>query len=352
MTRFHVSFLIILLVSQLTAFGQITITSNHMPLSDDTIRYSIVNPTTVVDYNTGGANQNWDFTHVTPTAQGVYEYKSAGQVNLSYLLFFGLSAYGLKIFDTINVGTFNLTDGYDFYKNSSTTFEAVGRGIEYSGIPSPSFFTDDDEIYQFPLQYSDRDSSTFRVKNDFAGIISLIQKGYRINEVEGWGNVVTPYGSFNCLKVKTIINEADSIVISSLPLPSIPRITVEYKWLATEEKIPVFEVIGTEIGGQLTVTSIRYRDRPIDPTSGILQNKRNSNVKIQYYAPDEYVFEWPYSHPTEKIRLIDIKGQYVNGNISGSNGSYTLNVSDLNRGMYFVWIEAATFSEIVKIIKP
>jgi hypothetical protein len=36
---------------------------------------------------------------------------------------------------------------------------------------------------------------------------------------------------------------------------------VEYKWLSTAEKIPVLEVIGTEIAGVFTPTTIKYRDR-------------------------------------------------------------------------------------------
>ena len=221
--------------------------------------------------------------------------------------------------------------------------------MEYSGIPSPSFFTDDDEIYQFPLEYNDYDSSTFRVNTSIAGIISFIQKGYRINDVEGWGNVKTPYGSFNCIKVKTTINESDSIIISSVPLPSIPRITIEYKWLTTKEKIPVFEVIGTEFGGQFTVTSIRYRDKFVK--TGIESKEQRSNIILKRFTSDVYLVEWTSSNGEEQVKLINMKGQFVDATITGSKGNYTINVSGLESGLYLLWIDTPSFSEIVKIIK-
>ena len=240
-------------------FAQITITNTSMSGSSDTIRYSNGSPAGV-NYDTTGTGMTWDFSTLTATTQDLYEYKPSAQINIAYSAFFGFSSYGLKTADSLNLVIATLKNLYDFYQNSASQFKIVGRGMEYMGLPLPSNFTDDDEVYQFPLQFGDYDSSTFAVSFSLATTLQLFQKGYRINDVVGWGSVITPYGTYNCLKVKTTIFERDSMIFNSIPLPVINRTTRQYKWLATSQKIPVFEVDGNVIGANFIATNVRYRD--------------------------------------------------------------------------------------------
>ena len=87
-------------------------------------------------------------------------------------------------------------------------------------------------------------------------------KGYRINTVEGWGTIKTPYGNnISCLKIKSRIVETDSLKITT-PATNIgfQANRVEYRWLSTTEKIPVLEVTGTLVNGVFVPNNIRYRD--------------------------------------------------------------------------------------------
>lgn len=240
--------------------GQITITNSHMPGSGDTLRYSNVSLTTNLDYTTTGAGITWDFSNLTPVSQGITEYKSTLQINPVYLLFFGFSSFGTLVLDNLSLGTFSIQNMYDFYVNGSSSFRAVGRGLEFNGIPIPSNFADVDEIYSFPLSYGDHDSTTFDVGFSLTTQLELFMKGSRVNDVEGWGTIVTPYGSFNCLKVKTIIYEKDSIVFNGFSLPPISRRSFEVKWLSQTTRIPVLEVRGSIIANTYIVSAIRYRD--------------------------------------------------------------------------------------------
>jgi hypothetical protein len=246
-----------MLLSKLSA--QITIGTSHMPKSNDTLRYSEAALTSSVDYRKSGASQTWDFRSLQPNGQGLYEYKSAVQVNPAYL-FWGLTTYGLKIADSIGFGTFQIRNVYDFYRNSSSKFTAEGRGLTFSGFPIPSDYSDPDEIYQFPLEFGDRDSSRFKVRFQLSTFFTLVQEGYRINEVIGWGTVRTPYGDFNCLQVKTRIVEVDTVITSFGRIP-VPRNQVQYKFLSTSERMPIFEASGTEVGGNFTPQFLRYRDQ-------------------------------------------------------------------------------------------
>ena len=251
----------LLLAIPMALQGQITINSSHMPVSGDTLRYSLaeaasVNATTL---NATGANQTWDFSQLNPQSQGLNEYKLALQINPAYSVFFGFSAYGLQTFDTLNLGTIQLTQGYDFLTKTNAVFKAVGRGLSYQNLPVPSFFTDDDEIYQFPLQFGDNDSSTFRVAFDLGGTIALVQKGSRRNSVTGWGTITTPMGTFNALKVETTIWQTDSINLGGFGLPPIPSTRVWFSWWSTSHKMPVFEARGTILPFSTNPVFTEYR---------------------------------------------------------------------------------------------
>ena len=245
--------------------SQITIASTHMPGSGDTLRYSLAQAASVntAALNATGANQTWDFSQLNPQSQGLNEYKLALQINPAYSLFFGITAYGLKTFDTLNLGTIQLTKGYDFLSKNSSVFKAVGRGLTYQNLPVPSFYSDDDEIYQFPLQFGDNDSSTFRVAFDLAGTIGLVQKGSRRNQATGWGSITTPYGTFNALKVETTVWQTDSISIGGFGLPPIPSTRVWYSWWSTATEMPIFEARGNVLPFSTApvFTEYRFRDQ-------------------------------------------------------------------------------------------
>jgi PKD repeat protein len=256
-------------LSTLLANGQITISSSNMPSANDTIRYSVVQIANGIDFKTSGANKTWDFTKLKPTSQALYEYKASSST--PYILNFGFSAIGLKIADSIGGGQVGFKKVYNFFKKSTSKWEAVGIGFELSMLPLPQAgkHTNSDEIYQFPLDFNDRDSVAFALKIPLTAVVvnigNYFQDGNRINTVDGWGKISTPYQSdIECIRLKSVITETDSLSIAitgQTPINfAFPNNRVEYKWLSKTEKIAVLEVSGTEIGGNFTPTTIRYRD--------------------------------------------------------------------------------------------
>ncbi|MBO6516256.1 MAG: T9SS type A sorting domain-containing protein [Bacteroidia bacterium] len=257
---------IILLLSATVSLGQIKITNNHMPSPGDKIEYSTAISTSSVDVSTTGANSSWDFSSLTAVSNGVEEYKRS--VQTPYLLSFGFTALGKKLSDTLGFSDFQLKNIYNFYRNSSGSFSDVGIGFQFSVIPLPQAgkHSDPDEIYVFPLEYGNRDSTTFEVEVPIsAGIAkvgSFFRKGNRVTTVDGWGKISTPYvTNEDCIRLKSVISEKDSIAVTT---PSINFGTniqlIEYKWLSTTEKIPLLTIVGNEIAGNFIPTSIIYRN--------------------------------------------------------------------------------------------
>jgi PKD repeat protein len=311
----------ILLFSVGSAFSQITINQNHMPLAGDTIRYSTASALGFnADVNNKGTNRTWDFSTLTASGQDIYNYVAANRT--PYVLYF-FGQIGLKTTDSIGINPIVLKNIYSFYTKSSTVFKAEGIGYSYQGIPLSAKNIDDDEIYQFPLNFNDSDVSSFNFRFAIPGnIFTYVQAGKRTNIVDGWGSIVTPYKTYSSvLRVKTILDQTDSLITQFAKIP-VPRRQVIYKWLSTEERIPVLEVTGTETAGVFTATQIRYRDKflglanPLAPSAGFSVNKTSGYVNADTFnlrgraTPFASSWNWQIT-PTADV-------QYVGGTTKNS----------------------------------
>jgi len=314
-----------LMVGNLSA--QIQITQAHMPSVNDTIRYSSATGGTF-NFVQKGANYNWNYSNLGITGQGVYKYEGVTSTPYSILLLSKLpfGAIGYKVADSIGAGQFAFKNLYNFFEKKTNVWRSVGTGFTLSVLPVPTggINSDPDEIYTLPLNYNDSDFTSFQVTtplgNQFITLGSYKQKGIRTNKVEGWGTITTPYGTnISCIKIKSVVKEIDSIKIST-PAVNIgfPADRVEYRWLSTTEKIPVLEVVGTEIGGNFTPNQIRYRDRfrsagasPLGPRIKFDADKYSGKAgKDTFYFINQSrpnignTYQWSFT-PNKGIRFVE-----------------------------------------------
>ena len=285
--RIKISFILLLLGFHFQTTAQITITAAQMPKSGDTLRYSTALATDAPDVSKTGTNYVWDFKDLEPNSQDIYAYKASGQT--PYILNFGFSAIGVKLADSLGTGQIALQNVYEFFKNSSSGWEAVGLGFSYSSFPLPQAgkHSDPDEIYKFPLTYNNNSNTTFDLKVpimlSIVPVGNFFRYGTRSTVVDGWGKISTPYAqNVDCIRVKSIIKERDSLAITTPALNfGFPTTRVEYKWLSTTERIPMLEVVGTEVAGNFVANTVRYRDiyreisGPLTPVAAFEANKTN-----------------------------------------------------------------------------
>ena len=256
-----------------TSFGQIMITKSDMPVAKDTARYST--SVTRLNFDTTGAGIVWDYSSLVANGQGVDSFEPALTISNSYGLYFGFTTdYGVPAAN-INLGTATITNVYEFYKTSSAALQINAAGGQYNGVTLPSLYTTPDKVYQFPLSYGRIDTSNYDVNVSVIGTGSVHKIGTRINTVDGWGTVITPYDTFQCIRLKSVVTEVDSTTITLLGITfPTTTTTITYKWLANGVIIPVLEVAGTVRGNTFTPTTEKYRDgvRFIPPQFNITVN--------------------------------------------------------------------------------
>ena len=317
----------------LSVIAQPSITSSSMPKAGDTLRYSTASPTSLPsNFETGGANASWDFSKLTPLTQTLNNYYSASKTPYGFY-FFG--QIGQKTADTIGAGPITLTNVYSFYTNSSKVFKAEGIGYQYSGFPLASMYKDDDEIYQFPLNDGDVDTSTFNLKFSIPGdLFALVQSGTRVNNADGWGTIKTPFGEYkDVLRLKTFVDEIDTVTSQFGKFP-IPRKTLTYRWLSTTERIPVMEIQGTIVAqtGKFTPTQVRYRD-------GFIGKLSSSAIETEglklFPNPGSGLVVISGLKLGETWVVRDVMGKEIAVNRMGETG---FDSGDLLPGMYYILV--------------
>ena len=255
----------------LAANAQITITAADMPAANDSprISYSISN----IDISKTGPNYKWNFDSLKSQRQTAAQYLPASKTPYS---FYFSKDIGQKVADSIGGASFEFKNVYSFYKNSVSSFSTVGEGFSYSGFPLASTYKIPDNIYIFPLNYGDRDSSDFSVSFSLGGVAGYSQVGYRITTVDGYGSIETPFKKYDsCLRVHSVVYEIDSVTFNGQSFGT-PLVQEEYKWLVHGDVIPVLEVDGTNTAGTFVPANIIYRDSfrtsPLAPVPDFIAN--------------------------------------------------------------------------------
>ncbi len=359
--------LIVIAFLSISLQSQIVITSTNMPISGDTGRYSNAALNSVGDYTTTGVNYNWDFSALDSTSQGMRFFQPSSAT--PYTFYFFPPKYGELTLDTVPIPSFpgvtipiSITNIYSFYKkNGTTSFNAEGLGLTLSGIPigTTAQGNNDDELYVFPLNYSDRDSSTFNFSTPSFSAIPFTYKkhGYRITEADGWGTITTPYGTETCLRVVTTQYSIDTIKINALPTPfnkfGFPNYVRSYQWLTLTEKIPYLEVSGSVIAGSFVPTQARYRDK-LRTFVGIKEETQQLALSVfPNPATNQLTIIIPKNGSVIKAELVDVQGKSVLSNSLNDNSNivnqHTLDVSNLAKGIYILNLSNLEGKQSLKI---
>jgi hypothetical protein len=345
--------------------AQISITMSQMPSSGDTARMSIANLNSLGNYTITGVNHNWDFSNLTPTSQTIREFKSS--FSTPYGFYFLPPKYGEKILDAVPLPniplggiTISIEDIYSFYrKNGTSTFNSEGLGLKLSGIPIGATFTDEDELYKFPLNYLNRDSTRFSLTTPTNTMVPFTYKkhGYRITEVDGWGTITTPFGTENCLRVVTTQFSIDTIHIPSLPAGfnrfGFPNYMRSYQWLTLNENVPYLEVSGNLVGNNFTPTQVRYRDQ-IRYFVGTQEFLKGENVFTLFPNPanEELRISCIKNNLHVSYCIMDINGKEVKrGTLNSLNNigsSFEINISDFPQGIYSIQFSGQNFYQNIK----
>ncbi len=341
--------ILIMLILPAGLKSQIIVESSDMPSPGDTVRLSTGLNTGFIDYVQTGEDFLWDFSQLVPVVQTVDTFVTPSETPFFYQIFFVLySNLANRFMRDIPIPDFELSNIYYFYKNDNARFSNIGYAASINGIPLPVRFDNPDVVYRFPLQYSDRDSSSSRVEYDIPNMGYLLVDRTRRNVVDGWGTLITPFGTFEVLRVKSEVHEFDSLYIDSIQMGvPIDRNFIEYKWLAKGQKEPLLQITSDIVGGLFVV----YRDSLRMGLDAVNENPVNGNTMAIYPNPAASMLfvEFDMLKPVNvELSVYDITGKKLYGKqlagIRKGVNRKTLNLGSLNLadGMYLMKLKAGS----------
>lgn len=247
--------ILIYIVFTVRLSAQISIGSGDFAKSGDQVRFSISSDK--INYELTGANYVWNFGNLKVTNQDILKYVSP--LTTPYILQFFGATYGIEEtnFPLGPLGGNAASDIFSFYKLNSQSLLVLGRGATVQSLPLGINYSLKDTIMKFPMTFGKSFSGSYLGEASLPSVGSLKQSGTRNTVVDGWGKITTPFGTFDCLRIKSIVLGTDSIVFGGFGIP-IPATRTEYSWIAKNQDFPILEVVVNNLTN--TVTSFRYKD--------------------------------------------------------------------------------------------
>ncbi len=277
--------------------AQITIESSDLASVDDTVRLSTGLNVDFVDFTETGEGFVWDFSALKPVKQTVDTFLNYTDTP-HWLAFIGKANMAKHLPYDIPIPGLPITNIYEYYKKTGGSFNYVGYDATLNGIPLPLAYSNPDVLYKFPMNYGNVDSSSSGLAFGVDNLFYMLIDRYRKNTVDGYGTLITPYGTFDVLRVKSEVVEYDSLYLDSLNAGfPVNRNYTEYKWLAKGGKEPMLLISTSDLG----ITSV-YIDSVRSNLIGIKENKIESATLFPNPCKD--VFTVKFSTPPKgKVAL-------------------------------------------------
>lgn len=346
----------VLLFWSFNSIAQISITSSQFPTTGDTMRMSVAQLDQSIDYQTTGPNQNWDFSALVLDSQRVNDYRPVTETSSFSQLYFGAFApssyrasYYTKALDfPITSAMSGLPISIDniiqFTKLNADSLTNVGFAVTFSGTEVPVKSDTIEKVYDFPLNFQDSWTSHGFTALDMNPLydIKFKQHRYRVSQVDGWGTINTPFGSFDALRIHHTIYETDSIYIAFDTLPGtwtvIPVPTQnQYEWLSNTEKDPILRISTSDLQGFETVTNITYRDFYHDPPLALNALKEDGFSIFPNPVQDHLYITSPVK--IERVQLFSCEGKLIRSEVLNAQTGM-ISTQDLEPGVYQLVLES------------
>ena len=345
-------------------FAQITIGSTNVPQTNDTLRVSDAVIDNTMDFISTGANYTWDFSNLQFTGQTLNEYQPVTSAGLFIQFVFGstvpqnyrasyyVATNGLPLNNLPAQLPITISDISQFYKLRTDSLTMVGLKLSVNGQEVPAKSDTIETKYKFPLDYGNTHFSRGYTKLDLNPIYDgiWIQHRTRQTDVDGWGQISTPLGSFDALRIHHTVTESDSFYVSFngfafwVPIP-VPE-SHEYEWRALQEKEPILLVNTSVIQGNETITSVKYKNNYI---AGINEEEQISVLIYPNPVQDWMVIQSPTKF--EEYSIFSTDGKLILDGKLANGAQQMVDVSSLKSGSYMIQLNSIAGVSVKNFVK-
>jgi hypothetical protein len=340
----------ILAITGLQTHAQITILSTDLTSIGDVI---VRHTDTVPTYGPGnaGPNQTWDFSDAINDT-----------IVTTTVVTLGVTGFA-STFSSSDYAMTTGTDSYLFFEhnaNSMTTTGAAGDLLA-TGEQIESPFSDPLLLHEFPRTYESNydDTYAFVTEADGAGLdlpipvyrVRLTHSGHVYDTTDAYGTLITPTGSYDALRVKTVDYTTDHLeykLLSFSPWATFSNTSatsVSYAWHAKEEMLAIAEYAYDSIGNPA-----RFTYSTVPPVNTVSVEETFSNSINLYPQPTTGLLcvSGLNAGENNQFEVYSTAGKLIS---NGELNSKCIQFEGLNCGIYILRIKSQdTYHKSLKFI--
>lgn len=348
------------LFTSTTCFAQIQITDTDVLALRGNTFLSANDERESFSVNVGspGANQTWDLTGQTIPNPIIFQASYLDPQNTPYDTAFAAANFVAQFTDPASPG-FEI---YEYVNISPNAWTDLGD-VTVTPPPQDTVIIEKQVALavQLPLEFN---ATWTNVRSDTFGDIgtfAIISKDSIINLVDGWGTVITPVGSYNCLRLRELDYFTTTTIINGVPTSTDTEMYINYIWV-TREALAI-----ANVSSQDGETDPNFTDASsfsiITPSTGIEDLTNEGNLAESFQLEQNYPnpfnpstsirFSLPGSEFVE-LSIYNQLGQKVetliNKQMAAGSYSLTWNAADLPSGVYFYRLQAGNQQQLKKAI--
>lgn len=316
------------------SFAQISILSTDFTSVGDIItRYS----DTIPSFGPGlsGAGVTWDFSSAVKEDTAITTVVTVASTG--FQSDFSSSDYAMEGVEG---------DSWLYFEHDVNTMSATGAAGDLLGngnISSP--FSDNLLLHQFPRTYQSNFDDTYAFVTEASGaglptpipvhMISLTHDGHVFDTTDAYGTLITPTGTYDALRVKTVDYTHDVVEVQVSPVfpvwtefSNTMDTSTSYSWHTKEQKLAIAEFAFDSIGNPARFT---FSAVPPVTTVGIT-DKEKSSISVYPQPATDFLYlkglENFYNYSAE---IISVDGRICSRNQLEST---RVSVAHLPKGVY------------------
>lgn len=315
----------ILIMAVTVSYSQITITSQNAPTAGTTIVMSVDEFPVGINPGSPGPNQTWDFTSFSEDETEAIEFILPSSTPFP------------NYFPDANMALTTDDTTYNYMKVTASSWTYIGGAGQIDG----SIFTFNNEpeaiVVNFPVNYGDQFSQEYSHTTYLSfgeDSVKFKNSVSSTDDVDSWGSVSTPSGTYDALRVKTEETQTDSIWFKfggTWMLKDASSTSFNsYSWYTDHPSVGINLL---NIYYDETWENIEDADYFKDSFVGIGEPKVQVEINVYPNPATDWITIETNHNFAGKFRIYDLSGKSVLEE-EISQGSNKINVSALKTGIY------------------
>lgn len=342
---------LLLLLLFLTTFGvqaQITLDMNDLPIVGDYIPRKSDTMTVLAGPGGSGPNQTWNFTSLST-------YVISENTNVVSV---GSTPNGSS-FPGSNMAFSNDNVNFLYFNSNANTFSTQGFSGDLLGTGSPitATFSPELTLHQFPRTFGSSFTDTYGIDVTFPGgsinpILSQIhfkRSSIVQDTTDAWGQITTPNGTYDVLRIHTTEIFTDSIWALPIFPPTWSLVSTNqntshsYSWVGKGGKLAIAEMSFDTLG---IPKIFKWTELPGIGVGEVELEAKKINVFPNPFHETLYIA----SNQVSEIQIFDIYGKELEFTMSEQQNLFALTLKSLPPGSYWIKIKDDEGKETTKEI--